>query len=108
MAFLPPAADQRLPPRRPPSFPPCRRSAATTTPPPLLSPLPQISGNHRVSDAPEDVERVKRAGGSIAQSDIDGVIAGPLRVWPGGLMMTRSLGDASAGDVSVRVCGRAV
>ena len=51
---------------------------------------------------------MKRAGGSIAQSDIDGVIAGPLRVWPGGLMMTRSLGDASAGDVSVRVCGRAV
>ena len=63
----------------------------------------QISGNHRVSDNPEDVARVERAGGIIAQSDIDGVVAGPFRVWPGGLMMTRSIGDASAGEVS-RAC----
>lgn len=54
-----------------------------------------------MSDNAEDVERIVRLGGIIAQSDVDGVIAGPLRVWPGGLMMTRSLGDASAGNVSV-------
>ncbi|GAX81509.1 hypothetical protein CEUSTIGMA_g8937.t1 [Chlamydomonas eustigma] len=59
----------------------------------------QISGNHRVSDCPEEAERVRQAGGHIAQSDIDGVVAGPLRVWPGGLMMTRSIGDAAAGDL---------
>ncbi len=57
----------------------------------------QISGNHRVNENPEEQQRVKSLGGSIAQSDVDGVIAGPLRVWPGGLAMTRSLGDAEAG-----------
>ena len=70
--------------------------------PPSLPLPPQISGNHRVSDNPEDVARVVKAGGVIAQSDVDGIIAGPMRVWPGGLMMTRSIGDASAGEVRHR------
>ncbi len=63
----------------------------------MLCCVSQISGNHRVNENPEEQQRVKSLGGSIAQSDVDGVIAGPLRVWPGGLAMTRSLGDAEAG-----------
>ena len=44
---------------------------------------------------------MKAAGGEIAQSDVDGVVAGPLRVWPGGLAMTRSLGDHEAGRIVI-------
>lgn len=62
------------------------------------SEIVQVSSNHRVEDSPEDCARVLAKGGTIAQSDVDGVVAGPLRVWPGGLMMTRTIGDPSAGD----------
>lgn len=39
--------------------------------------------------------------GSIEQSNIDGVPAGPLRVWPGGLAMSRTIGDHEAGNIVI-------
>lgn len=36
--------------------------------------------------------------GEIAQSTADGVPVGPLRVWPGGLAMSRTIGDLEGGD----------
>ena len=38
-------------------------------------------------------------GAEVAQSEVDGKPVGPLRVWPGGLAMSRTLGDLPAGDV---------
>lgn len=64
----------------------------------------QISGNHRVNENPEEQARVKAAGGAIAQSDVDGKVAGPLRVWPGGLAMTRSIGDHESGRIVIGGC----
>ena len=37
------------------------------------------------------------AGAEVAQSEVDGKPVGPLRVWPGGLAMSRTIGDHEAG-----------
>jgi hypothetical protein len=60
-----------------------------------------ISGNHRLEDSKSEVERIIASGGEVATSTVDGKPAGPIRVWPGGLAMSRSIGDVDAGD---RVC----
>eukprot|EP00201_Polytomella_parva_P010274 CAMPEP_0175054170 /NCGR_PEP_ID=MMETSP0052_2-20121109/9353_1 /TAXON_ID=51329 ORGANISM="Polytomella parva, Strain SAG 63-3" /NCGR_SAMPLE_ID=MMETSP0052_2 /ASSEMBLY_ACC=CAM_ASM_000194 /LENGTH=769 /DNA_ID=CAMNT_0016318829 /DNA_START=93 /DNA_END=2399 /DNA_ORIENTATION=- len=61
----------------------------------------QVSGNHRVDDNLPEQTRIKAAGGHIAQSDVDGIAAGPLRAWPGGLAMSRTLGDYEARSVVI-------
>mmetsp|Transcript_4588 Transcript_4588/g.29071 ORF Transcript_4588/g.29071 Transcript_4588/m.29071 type:complete len:612 (-) Transcript_4588:1238-3073(-) len=73
----------------------------------------QISGDHRLDRSTTERERVLSTGDVIARSalptDDDDVSAGncsaaksgkgvgPLRVWPGGLAMSRTIGDAAAG-----------
>lgn len=59
----------------------------------------QVSGNHRIDDNKAERQRIKDAGGAIDQADLDGRGVGPLRVWPGGLAFSRSIGDARAGDL---------
>lgn len=56
-----------------------------------------ISGNHRLEDNAEEVSRIEKNGGEVAPSSIDGKPAGPIRVWPGGLAMSRTIGDVDAG-----------
>lgn len=59
-----------------------------------------ISTSHRLQCNPEERSRVLRDGGRIEQSRDDrGVNMGVVRLWPGGLAMSRSLGDS---DVSHR------
>lgn len=53
----------------------------------------QVSGNHRLDDAKGERERVEAAGSNVSQSNLDGKPVGPMRVWPGGLAMSRSIGD---------------
>lgn len=70
--------------------------------------LLQVSGNHRIEEdkssgkviVTEEITRVRSSGGSIARAEIEGKAVGPLRIWPGGLAMTRTIGDRSAEDVS--------
>jgi serine/threonine protein phosphatase PrpC len=62
-----------------------------------------ICGNHRLADSPAEVKRIEDSGGEVASSTVDGKPAGPIRVWPGGLAMARSIGDFDAGD---RVLGK--
>ncbi|GAB4820030.1 hypothetical protein N2152v2_007076 [Parachlorella kessleri] len=57
-----------------------------------------VSGNHRLDDNSSEQERVQQEGSSLAQSLADGKPVGPLRVWPGGLAMSRTIGDYEAGD----------
>ena len=67
-----------------------------------------ITKSHRLDDNPHEQQRLRRAGVTIAplcstmngpaQRDTMGY--GPLRVWPGGLAVSRSIGDA---DVSKHV-----
>jgi serine/threonine protein phosphatase PrpC len=56
-----------------------------------------VSGNHRLDDSPSERARIVAEGGEVEASRIEGVPAGPLRVWPGGLAMSRTVGDAEAG-----------
>ena len=52
-----------------------------------------MSGNHRLDDTKGERERVEAAGSNVSQSLLDGKPVGPMRVWPGGLAMSRSIGD---------------
>lgn len=49
----------------------------------------QLSGNHRIDDNASERQRLEAAGGEVSQSQVDGHACGPLRVWPGGLAMSR-------------------
>lgn len=53
----------------------------------------QVSGNHRLDSNKAERARAEAAGAEIAASVLEGKPVGPLRVWPGGLAMSRSLGD---------------
>ncbi|KAK3278009.1 hypothetical protein CYMTET_14019, partial [Cymbomonas tetramitiformis] len=59
----------------------------------------RVSGNHRLDDNKVEVARCEAAGNEIGQAVFDGIPDGPLRVWPGGLMMARTIGDLEAGAV---------
>lgn len=58
-----------------------------------------MSRSHRLEDNKAERERVLAGGSEVAQSEVDGNPVGPLRVWPGGLAMSRTLGDHPAGGV---------
>lgn len=60
----------------------------------------RVSGNHRIDDSSSERNRIKCSGGSIARASVNSVGVGPLRAWPGGLAMSRTIGDPSAGDVT--------
>ncbi|KAL4448974.1 hypothetical protein ABPG77_007691 [Micractinium sp. CCAP 211/92] len=61
----------------------------------------QLSGNHRLEANKDEVARCEAAGHDVAPSVVDGKPAGPIRVWPGGLNMARTIGDAEAGAVVI-------
>jgi Protein phosphatase 2C len=63
--------------------------------------FPQVSGNHRLDDNQVEIARVVAAGSAVGPSAVEGKPVGPLRVWPGGLAMSRSIGDAAAGAAVV-------
>ncbi|KAK9918098.1 hypothetical protein WJX75_001295 [Coccomyxa subellipsoidea] len=58
-----------------------------------------VSGNHRLDDNKVERARCVEAGREVVSSCLEGRPVGPLRVWPGGLAMSRTLGDHEAGAV---------
>jgi hypothetical protein len=65
----------------------------------------QVSANHRLDDNKAERARCEEAGREVSSSNVEGRPVGPLRVWPGGLNMSRSLGDF---EVLLPVCPCAV
>ncbi|KAG0561536.1 hypothetical protein KC19_9G071300 [Ceratodon purpureus] len=60
--------------------------------------------DHRLDGNDEEQERIKASGGEVARIRLaGGVEVGPLRVWPGGLCLSRSIGDMDVGDYIVAV-----
>ena len=59
-----------------------------------------ITTSHRLDVNTHEQERVAAAGAMLgyARRSDGSVSSGPLRLWPGGLAMGRSLGDADCGD----------
>ena len=56
-----------------------------------------LSSEHRLSDSEAERKRVQSVGGikiGQAKSGLDGTPGGPLRAWPGGLAVCRTIGDA--------------
>ncbi|PKI45851.1 hypothetical protein CRG98_033749 [Punica granatum] len=63
-----------------------------------------LTVDHRLEDNVEERERVTASGGEVGRLSIfGGAEIGPLRCWPGGLCLSRSIGDMDVGEFIVPV-----
>ncbi|XP_073014471.1 probable protein phosphatase 2C 12 [Typha latifolia] len=63
-----------------------------------------LSADHRLDANEEEVERVTASGGEVGRLNIvGGAEIGPLRCWPGGLCLSRSIGDMDVGEFIVPI-----
>ncbi|KAK9052247.1 hypothetical protein SSX86_028875 [Deinandra increscens subsp. villosa] len=63
-----------------------------------------LTVDHRLEDNQEERERVKASGGEVGRLSIfGGAEIGPLRCWPGGLCLSRSIGDMDVGEFIVPI-----
>ncbi|XP_020249992.1 probable protein phosphatase 2C 12 isoform X2 [Asparagus officinalis] len=63
-----------------------------------------LSADHRLETNEEEVERVTASGGEVGRLNTGGGTSfGPLRCWPGGLCLSRSIGDMDVGEFIVPV-----
>ncbi|KAJ3695689.1 hypothetical protein LUZ60_001066 [Juncus effusus] len=63
-----------------------------------------LTVDHRLEENVEERERVTASGGEVGRlSIVGGAEIGPLRCWPGGLCLSRSIGDIDVGEFIVPV-----
>ncbi|KAF0890304.1 hypothetical protein E2562_002716 [Oryza meyeriana var. granulata] len=63
-----------------------------------------LSADHRFDASEEEVGRVTECGGEVGRLNvIGGAEIGPLRCWPGGLCLSRSIGDQDVGEFIIPV-----
>ncbi|KAL9389543.1 hypothetical protein Peur_018148 [Populus x canadensis] len=63
-----------------------------------------LTVDHRLQENVEERKRVSASGGVVGRlSTVGGVEIGPLRCWPGGLCLSRSIGDMDVGEFIVPV-----
>ncbi|KAJ4896533.1 putative protein phosphatase 2C 12 [Raphanus sativus] len=63
-----------------------------------------LSADHRLEINEEERDRVKASGGEVGRLNTGGgTEIGPLRCWPGGLCLSRSIGDLNVGQYIVPV-----
>ncbi|KAH9614530.1 hypothetical protein KSS87_004363 [Heliosperma pusillum] len=63
-----------------------------------------LTVDHRLEENEEERDRVTASGGEVGRLNIFGGNAvGPLRCWPGGLCLSRSIGDTDVGEFIVPV-----
>uniref|UniRef100_A0A7N0TLK2 protein-serine/threonine phosphatase n=1 Tax=Kalanchoe fedtschenkoi TaxID=63787 RepID=A0A7N0TLK2_KALFE len=63
-----------------------------------------LTVDHRLEENIEERERVTASGGEVGRLSIaGGAEIGPLRCWPGGLCLSRSIGDMDVGEFIVPV-----
>lgn len=63
-----------------------------------------LTVDHRLEDNEEERERVTKSGGEVGRLSIaGGAEIGPLRCWPGGLCLSRSIGDVDIGEYIVPI-----
>ncbi|KAK8489379.1 hypothetical protein V6N11_082708 [Hibiscus sabdariffa] len=63
-----------------------------------------LSADHRLECNEEERERITSSGGDIGRLNAGGgTEIGPLRCWPGGLCLSRSIGDRDVGEFIVPV-----
>lgn len=63
-----------------------------------------LTVDHRLEENAEERDRVTASGGEVGRlSIVGGAEIGPLRCWPGGLCLSRSIGDMDVGEFIVPV-----
>ncbi|KAL6539000.1 hypothetical protein OROMI_025326 [Orobanche minor] len=63
-----------------------------------------LTVDHRLEENEEERERVTASGGEVGRLSIfGGTEVGPLRCWPGGLCLSRSIGDMDVGEFIVPI-----
>ncbi|CAN8305806.1 unnamed protein product [Cochlearia groenlandica] len=63
-----------------------------------------LTVDHRVEENVEERERITASGGVVRRLNIfGGNEVGPLRCWPGGLCLSRSIGDTDVGEFIVPI-----
>ncbi|KAI0494833.1 hypothetical protein KFK09_024978 [Dendrobium nobile] len=63
-----------------------------------------LSADHRLDENKEEVERITASGGEVGRLNLaGGAEIGPLRCWPGGLCLSRSIGDMDVGEFIVPI-----
>ncbi|KAJ7943119.1 Phosphatase 2C family protein [Quillaja saponaria] len=63
-----------------------------------------LTVDHRLEENVEERQRVTSSGGEVGRlSIVGGVEIGPLRCWPGGLCLSRSIGDMDVGEFIVPI-----
>ncbi|KAK4748801.1 hypothetical protein SAY87_015387 [Trapa incisa] len=63
-----------------------------------------LTVDHRLEENVEERERVTASGGEVGRLNVFGANeVGPLRCWPGGLCLSRSIGDTDVGEFIVPV-----
>ncbi|KAF8377530.1 hypothetical protein HHK36_030912 [Tetracentron sinense] len=63
-----------------------------------------LSADHRLESNEEERERITASGGEVGRLNAGGgTEIGPLRCWPGGLCLSRSIGDMDVGEFIVPV-----
>lgn len=66
--------------------------------------ISELTVDHRLEENEEERKRVKASGGEIGRLSIcAGTEVGPLRCWPGGLCLSRSIGDMDVGEFIVPI-----
>ncbi|KAE8678117.1 putative protein phosphatase 2C 3 [Hibiscus syriacus] len=63
-----------------------------------------LTVDHRLEENVEERERVTASGGEVGRLNVfGGNEVGPLRCWPGGLCLSRSIGDTDVGEFIVPI-----
>ncbi|XP_057425085.1 probable protein phosphatase 2C 5 isoform X2 [Lotus japonicus] len=63
-----------------------------------------LTVDHRLEENVEERERVTASGGEVGRLNVfGGSEVGPLRCWPGGLCLSRSIGDTDVGEYIVPI-----
>ncbi|XP_049935880.1 probable protein phosphatase 2C 12 isoform X2 [Nymphaea colorata] len=63
-----------------------------------------LSADHRLESNEEERERITACGGEVGRLNTGcGAEIGPLRCWPGGLCLSRSIGDMDVGEFIVPI-----
>ncbi|XP_031130765.1 probable protein phosphatase 2C 5 [Ipomoea triloba] len=63
-----------------------------------------LTVDHRLEENEEERERVTASGGEVGRLNVfGGNEVGPLRCWPGGLCLSRSIGDTDVGEFIVPI-----
>ncbi|XP_042501060.1 probable protein phosphatase 2C 5 [Macadamia integrifolia] len=63
-----------------------------------------LTVDHRLEENAEERERVTASGGEVGRLNVyGGTQVGPLRCWPGGLCLSRSIGDMDVGEFIVPI-----